>query len=322
MKTRRVGRIACLAAFALACGGKDAPASEGRAPEESAPQAKAAPAQHKPAPAKAKPQAKPAKPETVDGYQVIRARTKDENEASIGLKAPDGWAIVVPPDSPDPHKGKFTLEQALKGLGGAGKLAARMRTKLGTLYCDLFDKEAPTTVANFVGLARGKRKFWDARQRAWVARPYYDKTPFHRVIPNYMIQGGDYAGTGRGLVGFTIADENQKRKHDQPGQLCMATRGPNTGAAQFFITERPTPELDGSYTVFGQCAPVSVVQRIARVPQVGAPTNRPLNPVVIEEVEIKRVPGGAAKWSPEAATPPPGRAVKLEQNDSPDSAPR
>jgi peptidyl-prolyl cis-trans isomerase A (cyclophilin A) len=262
----------------------------------------------------------PAGDTTVDGYRVIQARTKDGDTTAISVKAPQGWDIMAAPTEPDPHGGKFTLAEATEGLPKQGTLAAQIKTSMGSFYCDLLADKAPNTVANFIGLARGKRKFWDAEKRAWVARPYYDATTFHRVIPGFMIQGGDHTGTGRGGIGYTIPDENNPSlHHDSPGQLCMANRGPNTNEAQFFITEGPTPHLEGSYTIFGQCEPATLVQRIARVPQSGMPNNRPLTPVVIEHVEIKRLAGGAAKWMPESAklppmpgVPAPGRAVQVQ----------
>jgi peptidyl-prolyl cis-trans isomerase A (cyclophilin A) len=134
-----------------------------------------------------------------------------------------------------------------------------------------------------------------------------------------MIQGGDHTGTGKGRIGYTIPDEvTPGVRHDSPGQLCMANRGKNTNEAQFFITEAGAPHLDGSYTIFGQCEPATLVQRIARVPQSGPPGNTPLTVVKIEHVKIKKVEGGAPKWMPSSArlppmpgVPPPGRAVQV-----------
>jgi peptidyl-prolyl cis-trans isomerase A (cyclophilin A) len=257
--------------------------------------------------------------ETVDGYRVIHARTKDGDTTAIRVQPPKGWDIVQPPTDPDPHGGVFTLEQAVKGLPKQGVLAAHIKTSMGSFYCDLFETSAPVTVANFVGLARGLRKFWDGEKLAWVARPYYDGSVFHRVIPGFMIQGGSHPDAGRGGIGYTVKDEvDPNMRHDRGGQLCMANRGKNTNEAQFFVTEGRAPHLDGSYSIFGQCEPVTLAQRIARVPQSGAPQNRPLTPVTIERVEIRRVAGGAAKWMPASAklpplpgVAPPGRAVQV-----------
>ena len=256
-------------------------------------------------------------PETVDGYKVIRAKDKEGNVTSINVQPPKGWDIMQQPTEPDPEGGKFTLAQAEKGLPKQGTLAAQIKTSMGSFYCDLFADKTPNTVANFVGLARGLRKFWDGEKLAWIARPYYDGTIFHRVIPEFMIQGGDHTGTGRGSIGYTIPDEvHPTLHHDRPGQLCMANRGPNTNEGQFFITEGAAPHLEGSYTIFGQCEPATLVQRIARVPQ--GPENRPLTAVTIEHVEIRKLAGGAASWMPASAklppmqgVPAPGRAVMV-----------
>jgi peptidyl-prolyl cis-trans isomerase A (cyclophilin A) len=238
--------------------------------------------------------AEPAKERTDDGYEVIRAKTKEGQDTELAVKAPEGWKVVQPPNKPDPRNGKFALKDALQGLPGKAPLVATIRTSMGALYCDLYEDKAPVTVANFVGLARGVREWWSQKEQAWVAKPYYDGTTFHRVIPTFMIQGGDWKGDGSGDMWFTIPDEvDPTLHHDRAGQLCMANRGPNTNEAQFFITEGAAPHLDGSYTIFGQCTPTEIVSRIARVPQSGPPNNRPLTPVVIEKVTIERRNGGA-----------------------------
>lgn len=231
-------------------------------------------------------------PTKLSGYTIIKSRTKDGRETSVAVQAPPGMQVIRRPE-PDPHGGSFPLAEALKGLPGKGALTATIHTSLGVLSCQLFADKAPNTVANFVGLARGLRKYWDTRENAWIGKNYFDGTTFHRVIPGFMIQGGDYLGNGSGLTGFEIPDElHPTLKHDRAGLLCMANRGPNTNAAQFFITDASTPHLDNSYTIFGECAPLDVIARIARVPQAG-PGNTPITPVVMERVEISR--GGAAR---------------------------
>jgi peptidyl-prolyl cis-trans isomerase A (cyclophilin A) len=312
-----------LAAGCSSCGSK--PEAGGDVPERQPAKVASAAEETQSAQPGARPRDPAPQDDTVDGYRVIHARTKNGATTAIQIKPPKGWDIVQPPSEPDPHAGKFTLEEALKGLPKQGGLAAHIKTSMGSFYCDLFDTKAPVTVANFVGLARGLRKFWDGEKLAWVARPYYDGTVFHRVIPGFMIQGGDHTGSGRGRIGYQLADElDPALRHDRGGQLCMANRGKNTNEAQFFITEAAAPHLDGSYTIFGQCEPTTLVQRIARVPQSGAPTNRPLTPVVIERVEVRRVAGGAAKWMPDSAKlppmpglVPPGRAVQVESAPAP-----
>jgi peptidyl-prolyl cis-trans isomerase A (cyclophilin A) len=266
------------------------------------------------------------KVEKVDGYRLIRAVGKGGELSTVRIKPPTGWEVVQPPTSPDPHGGTFTLDEATKGLDKKGTLATQIETNMGSFYCDLFPDKAPNSVANFIGLARGLRKFWDAEKLAWTAIPYYDQTTFHRVLPGFMIQGGDRSGTGRGGVGYMLHDEvSPGQRHDKPGQLCMANRGKNKNEAQFFITEAAAPHLDGSYTIFGQCEPATLVQRIARVPQEGPPTNTPLTPVKIERVKVRRLVGGAAAWMPASAklppmpgVPPPGKAL---QAPTPPAAP-
>jgi len=249
--------------------------------------------------------------------QTIHARTMKGDEAEVAVSAPAGWTVMAAPTSPDPHAGKFTLAEATKGLPKQGTLAARIQTPLGSFYCDLFGEQVPNTVANFVGLARGLRKFWDPKKLAWVAEPYYDGTSFHRAKPGFMIQAGDRSGTGRSFLGYTIPDElPASLTHDRPGQLCMFAQTKDSGSGQFFITEAPTPHLDGHFPVFGQCEPATLVQRISHMPQ--AKRGYPDAPVTVQKVEIRRLVGGAAKWRPKGEVvaplpglPAPGRAVMV-----------
>jgi peptidyl-prolyl cis-trans isomerase A (cyclophilin A) len=196
----------------------------------------------------------------------------------------------------DPTGGKFSIADATHGLTGSGPLSATIETNLGSFHCELFDKDAPSTVANFVGLARGLRPFLDPTSGQWVKRPFYDGLGFHRVIPAFMIQGGDIRGNGTGEPGYTILDEkNAPHKFDRGGVLAMANRGPNTAGSQFFITERDTPFLDdggragGHYQIFGQCQEVDLVKKITAL---RGPGDRPTQDVKIVKVTISR--GGAA----------------------------
>jgi peptidyl-prolyl cis-trans isomerase A (cyclophilin A) len=259
-------------------------------------------------------------------YQVLRAKTATGETASVAVRAPKGWDIVRAPTEPDPHAEKpFTLAEATAGLAKKGTLAAHIETSLGSFYCDLFEEKKPITVANFVGLARGKRKFWDSDAAEWKATPYYDGTAFHRVMPGFMVQGGDRSGTGKGIIGYSFADEiAEGEKHDRGGLLCMASRGKDHNEAQFFITERAAPHIEGSYPIFGQCESIGLVQRIARVPSRGKPTFEPLQKVAIKKVEIRRVVGGASKWMPASAklapmpgVVPEGRAVMVGPGGKP-----
>lgn len=188
----------------------------------------------------------------------------------------------------DPLGGVFTLPQALDGLPGRGALWVVMTTTQGTIECRLFEREAPLTVANFVGLARALRPALDDAQEEWITRPYYDGVAFHRVIPGFVIQGGDPTGTGRGSTGYVIPDEiDPELRHDGPGMLSMANRGPGTGGGQFFITLAPLPHLDGKHTIFGQCTDpgIAVAEKIAAM---RGPGDKPRTPQIIERMEVVR----------------------------------
>lgn len=250
-----------------------------------------------------------------DGTPIIFAGGRREASASRPPeRSYDEERLIRTPNTPDPEQGEFTLEEAVAGLPIDGTLVAEIGTEFGTLFCDLHADRAPRTVANFIGLARGLRPFWDARAGEWVRRPYYRGLAFHRVIPEYLIQGGDYLGDGTGTVGYTIADEpDDTLSHDRAGQLCMANReGPNTAGAQFFITDGPAPQLDaaGGSTIFGQCQPVELVAQIARLPQDPEAGNRPLTPITITRVIIQRVEGGAGAARPTRPQLPEGEPAQ------------
>jgi cyclophilin family peptidyl-prolyl cis-trans isomerase len=193
----------------------------------------------------------------------------------------------APGNSGDPLDGRFTLADATKDLPGTGPITATMQTSKGALRCRLYDEKAPMTVANFIGLATGKRPFKDPASGKWVHRPAYDGGTFHRIIKGFMIQGGDPKGDGSGEPGYVFKDEIwEGAKHDRAGLLCMANRGPHTNGAQFFIMDAAATHLDTSYTVFGDCSPTEVVHEIASVP-VG-PRDKPQTPVEIKSVTISR----------------------------------
>jgi len=161
-------------------------------------------------------------------------------------------------------------------------------TSMGRITCRFYQKQAPHAVANFIGLAEGTKDWTDpTTKKVQHRKKYYDGTIFHRVIPEFMIQGGDPAGTGMGDPGYTFDDEfDPNLNFDRPGRLAMANSGPNTNGSQFFITEQATDFLDQHYTLFGQCddASVSVVKAIARVQRDA--NDKPLSPVVLEKVTI------------------------------------
>jgi peptidyl-prolyl cis-trans isomerase A (cyclophilin A) len=220
----------------------------------------------------------------------------------------------------------FTLAAATAGLPASGPLGATIKTSKGELRCKLLDDKAPVAVANFVGLARGTRPFKDRGR--WVTRSAYDGTTFHRIIKGFMIQGGDPQGTGRGEPGYVFKDElwtGPGSKHDRPGLLCMANRGPDTNGMQFFITDAAAPHLDRSYTIFGECSPVSVVHAIASVAV--DPGDRPQDEVSIEAVIITRggvaTPAGVAPpTAPAKEAAPPARAAPSASSPaSPSSSP-
>jgi peptidyl-prolyl cis-trans isomerase A (cyclophilin A) len=165
---------------------------------------------------------------------------------------------------------------------------AQFATSEGNFTIRLFDQEAPRTVENFVGLAEGTREWVDPRTNQKVKAPYYDGVIFHRVIDGFMIQSGDPLGQGIGGPGYTFADEfHPKLRHDRPGTLSMANRGPNTNGGQFFITLAPTPHLDDRHSVFGEVVEgLDVVRNIGRART--GDRDRPVKDIVIESVKIER----------------------------------
>jgi peptidyl-prolyl cis-trans isomerase A (cyclophilin A) len=167
-----------------------------------------------------------------------------------------------------------------------------MDTSMGRITCQFFQSQAPKTVANFIALAEGAKDWTDpVTGKKQHHKPLYDGTIFHRVIPEFMIQGGDPAGTGAGDPGFSFEDEfDPNLNFDVPGRLAMANSGPNTNGSQFFITEVPTEHLNQHHTIFGQCdeSSVLVVTTIARVQTDGQ--DKPVTPVVLKKVTI--VPEG------------------------------
>jgi cyclophilin family peptidyl-prolyl cis-trans isomerase len=166
---------------------------------------------------------------------------------------------------------------------------ARFSTTEGDFTIQLFAKETPNTVENFVGLAEGTKAWKDPRSGQQKNTPYFDGIIFHRVIDGFMIQGGDPTGTGTGGPGYTFADEfHPELRHNKSGILSMANAGRNTNGSQFFITLAPTPHLDNRHSVFGE-----VVEGMDVVRKIGStrtgPGDRPIKDVVINSVKIERV---------------------------------
>lgn len=165
---------------------------------------------------------------------------------------------MLNPDTPAP-----AIETMVPGTG---ELRAIFKTSAGDITIKLYEQECPRTVANFVALALGKVEWTDPKTRQKTSRPLYSGTVFHRVIPEFMIQGGDPLGTGTGGPGWRFGDEiHPKLRHTGPGVLSMANAGPGTNGSQFFLCEIATPWLDGKHAVFGQAiAGVELIAQIAR----------------------------------------------------------
>jgi peptidyl-prolyl cis-trans isomerase A (cyclophilin A) len=219
--------------------------------------------------------------------------------AAILLTSALGWSQATTPAPV--HKPTATLASSAP----AGPTAV-IQTSAGNLTCTLFPKQAPIGVANFIGLAKGT-KDWTSpvTHDKKHGVPLYDGTIFHRVIPEFMIQGGDPAGSGSGDPGYAFKNETSPLlKFDRPGRLAYANAGPGTNGSQFFITEVAYSSLNGGYTIFGQCdeASVELVKKIARMPRNA--NDRPNNPVKI--IHIKIIPAGAVHaTAPRPSTPKP-----------------
>jgi peptidyl-prolyl cis-trans isomerase A (cyclophilin A) len=169
-----------------------------------------------------------------------------------------------------------------------GPVYATLKTSVGDIVIQLFEDKAPKTVANFVDLASGTKEWTDPKTGAKVKRSLYNGTIFHRVIPGFMIQGGDPLGNGTGGPGYRFEDEfNPELKHSKPGILSMANAGPNTNGSQFFIIQKATPWLDGKHSVFGEVVKgQNVIDAIVNVPRDFR--DRPLKDIILQEVIISR----------------------------------
>jgi peptidyl-prolyl cis-trans isomerase A (cyclophilin A) len=165
---------------------------------------------------------------------------------------------------------------------------AIFETSQGNIVIRLLEKEAPKTVANFVGLAEGSKEFTD-RSGKKQKKNYYDGLVFHRVIPDFMIQGGCPEGSGRGGPGYTFPDEfHPSLRHSKAGKLSMANAGPGTNGSQFFITVAATPWLDNKHSIFGEVVEgQDVADKISKVPRDGS--DRPKTPVTMNKVRIERI---------------------------------
>jgi peptidyl-prolyl cis-trans isomerase A (cyclophilin A) len=219
----------------------------------------------------------PAKRLTASGLGATQP--KDNAEASRRIEL-----VVVrevrPPVAAD-------LATYAKSIPGTGPLTATLSTSMGALHCALFDDRAPMTVANFIGLATGQKAWRDPDSSKTVRnKPFYNGLIFHRVIPHFMIQGGDPRGVGTGGPGYTFDDELAPDLHHQPGALAMANAGPSTNGSQFFIDDGTNAWLDGKHTIFGQCKELDLISKMAAVPRGAA--DLPSTPIVIKKITIQR----------------------------------
>ena len=219
--------------------------------------------------------------------------------------------LVAQAGSTSQPAAKSPAKPATPAATAPAEPTAIIHTTAGDMHCTLFEKQAPIGVANFIGLAEGTKDWTNPISHGKKhGVPLYDGTVFHRVIPEFMIQGGDPAGNGSGEPGYKFKNETSSDlKFDRPGRLAYANSGPDTNGSQFFITEdvAHSAHLSGHYTIFGQCdaATVALVKQIARMSR--DPSNdRPFNPVKITHIEIKH--GGTSTAKP--TTPKPSAGVK------------
>src|SRR5262245_10822093 len=186
---------------------------------------------------------------------------------------------VRPPTAAD-------LATYTKDITGNGPLTGTIETSLGTFHCELFADKAPMTVANFVGLATGKKAWQSPGGSTEVGKPFYNGLIFRRVIPGFMIQGGDPEGIGRGGPGYQFDDEVNNGLTMKPGTLAMANAGPGTNGSQFFITEGAPGHLNNRHTIFGLCKEVDLVRKIEGVPR--DPGDKPNTPVTINKITFSK----------------------------------
>ncbi|HVV85037.1 MAG TPA: peptidylprolyl isomerase [Kofleriaceae bacterium] len=229
------------------------------------------------------PSGKPTKAE-MEKAMAIAERMADCQKKLMAADMPP-----PPPPPPAPEVRAPTADELpvfLKGVKGRGALTAAIETNLGTFHCTLYEHETPVTVANFVGLATGQQPWVDADGNVQHDVPFYDGLRFHRVVRDFMVQGGDPRDDGTGGPGYAFADEIvDSLHHDGPGVLSMANSGPDTNGSQFFITETATPWLDGKHTIFGRCKEAALVKKMTAL---GGANDRPRRPITIVHVTFAR----------------------------------
>jgi peptidyl-prolyl cis-trans isomerase A (cyclophilin A) len=205
---------------------------------------------------------------------VVQAMKRVFDPDQAAAPSADALAAVKAPVAAD-------LDAYSKGIPGKGGLLATFKTPIGTIKCQLLADKAPMTVANFVGLATGKKAWIDPKTaKVQKNKPFYDGLIFHRVIPGFMIQGGDPMGMGTGGPGYTFGDETLPDVTMAPGTLAMANSGPSTNGSQFFITEGSPDYLNGKHTIFGRCKPIDIVTKIGAVKRTSS--DKPDVPVTMQ----------------------------------------
>ncbi len=199
--------------------------------------------------------------------------------------APAAKKTVEPPPPPRPDGLYVTFQ------------LSHMGQPVGKIVGKLYEKESPVTVKNFVDLALGKKAWLNPKTGKKLAVPLYNGLTFHRVIPDFMIQGGDPSGDGTGGTDSIVDEFHPSLEFTKPGLFAMANAGPRTGSCQFFITEKPTPWLNGRHTIFGEVIEgMELENSLARVPRGRAAQDRPNDPIVMTKVTITRYPLGQPIW--------------------------
>lgn len=219
--------------------------------------------------------------------EETKSATKTESKKEISQTQTDKKSSLEDQKKIE-KKSKNKKDKAQADKTKGTPMYAVFETTQGTFKIKLFADKAPKTVENFVGLAEGTKEFTDPKTDKKVKRPFYDGLIFHRVIPNFMIQGGDPLGNGTGGPGYKFEDEfGPGLKHDKPGKLSMANAGPNTNGSQFFITVAATPWLDGKHAIFGEVVEnYELVEKISLV-RTGA-NDKPAEPITVKHVKIIR----------------------------------
>jgi len=221
--------------------------------------------------------------------------------------APAAKKTVEPPPPPRPDGLYVTLQ------------LSHMGQPVGKIVGKLYEKESPVTVKNFVDLALGKKAWLNPKTGKKLAVPLYTGLTFHRAIPDFMIQGGDPSGDGTGGTDSIVDEFHPSLEFTKPGLFAMANAGPRTGSSQFFITEKPTPWLNGKHTIFGEVVEgMELETSLARVPRGRMGQDRPNDPIVMTKVTITRYPLGQPIWPSDV----PAKKTAAPKTAAPKAAPK